>query len=359
VFRKAVKSQAKARIGIIGPSGSGKTYTALKIASELGEKIAVIDTEYGSASKYADEFDFDVCELNNYDPRNYTKAIQSAGQAGYDVIIIDSLSHAWSGEGGVLEMADKLKAKYRGNKFAAWADVTPLHNQLVHAMLRSPAHLIATLRSKMEYIQTEDDKGKTVIKKVGMAPIQRDGMEYEFDIVGDMDLEHNFIISKTRCRALDGAVINKPGEELAKTIKDWLTDGAPAPQQPVAAPPAPKQPETPPRAKAAPPPSNGKSNDGNLAGISTAPQQKKIHIYAKKKGYKADALIRERFGIESGSTKDLTKQQASDLISWLMEAPPAQAKDQMPLSGLKPEDLKSEEVEPDWKHGFGSDEMPF
>lgn len=225
MFKKASKKQARARIGIIGPAGSGKTYTALKLATHLGGKIAVIDTENGSASKYADEFEFDVCELDNYDPRNYIKAIQAAGNAGYDVLIIDSLSHAWAGEGGALEMADKFKVKYRGNKFAAWGDVTPIQNQLVQTMLSCPMHLIATMRSKMEYIQTKNDKGETEIKKVGMAPIQRDGMEYEFDIVGDMDLDHNFIVSKTRCRALDGAIINKPGDELAKTIKDWLTDG--------------------------------------------------------------------------------------------------------------------------------------
>lgn len=361
MFKKAVKSQAKARIGIIGPSGSGKTYTALKIASVLGKKIAVIDTEHGSASKYADEFEFDVCELNNYDPRHYVKAIQVAGQAGYDVIIIDSLSHAWAGESGALELADQLKAKYGGNKWAAWSEVTPIHNKLVHSMLSSPAHIIATLRSKMEYIQTQDDKGKTVIRKVGMAPIQRDGMEYEFDIVADMDLEHNFIVSKTRCRALDGAIINKPGEELAKTILDWLTDGAPAPQRPAPAPATPQAVSPKTQTKVAPPPpantqasaQNGKSNGEGLSGMSTLPQQKRIHIEAEKKGYNPAVLIREKFGIESGSTKDLSKQQASDLITWLLGAPPAQAKGQTPLI---PEEKP--EVEPDWENGFGSDGPP-
>lgn len=259
MFKRAVKCQAKARIGIIGPSGSGKTYTALKLASCLGDKIAVIDTEHGSASKYADEFDFDTCELNNYDPRNYTKAIHYAGQAGYDVIVIDSLSHAWAGEGGALELADQIKAKYGGNKWAAWSEVTPIHNKLVHSMLSSPAHIIATLRSKMEYIQTQDEKGKTVIRKVGMAPIQRDGMEYEFDIVADMDLEHNFIVSKTRCRALDGAIINKPGVELAKIILDWLTDGAPAPHRPAPAPEKQTKVAPPPPARTLASAQNGKS----------------------------------------------------------------------------------------------------
>lgn len=231
-FKKAVKSQAKARIGLIGPSGSGKTYTALLIGRELGHRVAVIDTEYGSASKYADEFDFDTLQLDDFHPQNYIDGIKAAGSAGYDVVIIDSLSHAWAGSGGALELADRNAARYSGNRFAAWRDITPLHNQLIEAMLSSPAHLIATMRSKMDYIQTEDSKGKKVVRKVGMAPIQRDGMEYEFDIVGDMDIDHNLIISKTRCRALDGVVINKPSADLAKTIKTWLSDGEPMPEQP-------------------------------------------------------------------------------------------------------------------------------
>lgn len=225
-FVKATKKQAKARIGLIGPSGSGKTYTALMLATGLGQKIAVIDTEHGSASKYADKFDFDVLELDNYHPQKYIDGIKEAGQSGYDVLIIDSLSHAWAGTDGALELAEKYTIKYGGNKFAAWRDVTPLHNKLVETIITSPCHIIATMRAKMQYIQTQDDKGKTVIKKVGLEPIQRDGMEYEFDIVADMDIEHNLIITKTRCEALDGLIINKPGKELAEKIKDWLTDGA-------------------------------------------------------------------------------------------------------------------------------------
>ena len=226
-FKKATKKQAKARIGIIGPSGSGKTYTALLIASGLGERIAVIDTEHGSASKYADEFDFDVLELDTFHPQKYIDAIKEAGIAGYDVLIIDSLSHAWAGTEGALELADKNAAKYGGNKFAAWRDVTPLHNKLVETIITSPCHVIATMRAKMAYIQITDEKGKTVIKKVGLEPIQRDGMEYEFDIVADMDIDHNFIITKTRCKELDGLVINKPGRELGEKIRQWLSDGEP------------------------------------------------------------------------------------------------------------------------------------
>jgi len=235
VFQKAVKAKSKARIGLIGPSGSGKTYTALLLATHMGNRIALIDTEHGSASKYADEFDFDTLWLNNYHPKNYIEAIKAAGEAGYDVLIIDSLSHAWAGTDGALDLADKNAAKYGGNRWAAWRDVTPLHNQLIEAILSSPCHVIATMRSKMEYIQTTDEKGKTVIRKVGMAPIQRDGMEYEFDVVGELDIDHNFIVSKTRCKALDGAIIKCPGKELADTLMAWLSDGVemPAEQNPV------------------------------------------------------------------------------------------------------------------------------
>lgn len=232
-FTKATKSQARARIALIGPSGSGKTYTALKLAQGLGASVAVIDTENASASKYADEFEFDVLVLEEFSPQTYVRAIRAAEGAGYDVLIIDSLSHAWAGQGGVLEMVDRAAKKYRNNSFAAWRDVTPHHNALVDAMVRCQCHLIVTMRSKTHYdVQKDEKTGKMMPVKVGLAPVQRDGVEYEFDIVADLDLDHNLIVSKTRCRALDGAVISQPGEELAATIRDWLSDGEPARQPP-------------------------------------------------------------------------------------------------------------------------------
>lgn len=241
-FRKATKEKAKLRMGLIGPAGSGKTYSALRIASSLGKKIALIDTEHGSASKYADLFDFDTLELTEFAPANYVAAIKAAEQAGYEVLIIDSLSHAWSGKGGALEMVDRASKKYQGNSFAAWRDVTPEHNNLVETMIATNLHLIVTMRAKTEYVIEKDEKGKSMPRKVGLAPVQRDGMEYEFDIVGDMDIDNNLIVTKTRCSALAGAVIPRPGEELANIIKAWLTDG----QEPTAKPtPAPTPKPTP------------------------------------------------------------------------------------------------------------------
>jgi len=226
-FQRATKKQAKARIGLIGPSGSGKTYTALRLATNMGMRVALIDTERGSAAKYADKFVFDTMELIDYNPQNYINGIKDAEAAGYDVLIIDSLSHAWSGTGGILDIVDTATAKSRsGNAFTTgWREASPLHNKLIESMLSARLHLIVTMRSKMEYVLEDDGKGGKKPRKVGLAPVQRDGMEYEFDIVGDMDLEHNFIVSKTRCDLLDGKVFNKPGEDLAAIIMGWLSDG--------------------------------------------------------------------------------------------------------------------------------------
>ncbi len=230
MFKKAVKTEAKLRLAIAGPAGSGKTYTALSIATHLGGPIAVIDTEHGSASKYADLFDFDVAEMHApYHPDKYLRAIKEAAEAGYKVIILDSMSHAWNGEGGLLELADEAaKAMKTQNSFAAWKSITPIQNRLVEGVVSAPLHLIATMRSKTEYVQERDDRGKNTVRKVGMAPVQREGFEYEFDVFLDVDLEHNAIVSKTRCAVLDGKVINKPGKQLAEILKNWLGTG-PAP----------------------------------------------------------------------------------------------------------------------------------
>lgn len=233
-FRKASKKQRKARIGLIAASGAGKTYTALQIATGLGGRIAVIDTENRSSELYADRFDFDTLDLDTFSPETYVQAIRAAEEAGYDVLIIDSLSHAWMGKDGALEQVDKAAARSRsGNSFTAWREVTPKHNALVEALVRCKCHLIVTMRAKTEYVmETIERNGKkqSVPKKIGMAPVQRDGLEYEFDIVADMDWTNNFIVSKTRYDALNEAVINKPGKELGEQIRDWLTDGTPAPE---------------------------------------------------------------------------------------------------------------------------------
>lgn len=229
-FTKATKAQARLRLALTGPAGSGKTYTALNLAQSFG-KVALVDTEHGSASKYADRFEFDTLVLDSFHPQKYIDAIHAAAEAGYDVLVLDSLSHAWNGKDGALELVNRAASKSAsGNSYVAWGNVTPLQNQLMDTILSARLHIIATMRTKTEYSQEKDERGKTVIKKLGMAPVQRDGVEYEFDIVGDLDAEHNLTISKTRCLALDGVLINQPGAPLANTIKAWLTDGAPVPE---------------------------------------------------------------------------------------------------------------------------------
>ncbi len=232
MFQKATKRAARLRMALIGPAGSGKTYTALSIATHLGGPIAVLDTEHGSASKYADLFTFDVLELESFDPRRYVEAIHAADAAGYKALIIDSLSHAWMGKDGALELKDKATAASRsGNSFDAWRTVTPLHNQLVESILASRCHVFATLRTKTEYVVEQDDRGKNKPRKVGLQPVQRDGLEYEFDVVGDLDQENNLVIGKTRCPALQGQVYQKAGKEVAGVLWDWL-QGEPIPDAP-------------------------------------------------------------------------------------------------------------------------------
>ena len=227
-FQKARKSKIKARIAIDGPSGSGKTYTSLIAATALaqGGKIAVIDTERGSASLYSDKFEFDVLELDKFSPKTYIDAIEAAERAGYSVIVIDSLSHAWEGEGGALDMVDNAAARSNSkNSYTAWRDVTPIHRRMVDAILQSSCHIIATMRSKTEYVLETNSRGQQVPRKVGMAPIQRAGMEYEFTVVGDMDLDHRIVISKSRYEPLQDSVETKPTAEFFQPFVDWLSEG--------------------------------------------------------------------------------------------------------------------------------------
>lgn len=226
-FKKATKAAAKLRLGLIGPAGSGKTMTALRIAAGLGGPVAVIDTERGSASLYAGErgLDFDVIELDTYGVERFTDAIKAAADGGYATLVIDSLSHAWSGKDGILELVDrKSKASQSGNNFGAWRDATPQHNKLVDAILGAPLHVICTLRSKVEYV-VENVGGRNQVRKVGLQPVQRDGLEYEFTVVGDVTQDHDLVVTKTRAAFLKDAVIREAGEDLGRQLAAWLSDG--------------------------------------------------------------------------------------------------------------------------------------
>lgn len=225
LFQKAVKQKAKLRLAIDGPPGSGKTWSALAIASGLGKKIAVIDTEGGSSSLYSDKFDFDIVILkDSYAVSEYTACIEEASAAGYDVLIIDSLSHAWEGKGGALESVEANKT--RGNSFNAWKDVTPAHNKMVNAILSADLHVICTLRTKVEYVQEVNAAGKTVPHKIGTKPIQRDGMEYEFTLYGSINQEHQLVVTKSRFSDFADAIVDRPGKEMGAKLLKWLNAGA-------------------------------------------------------------------------------------------------------------------------------------
>ncbi len=228
-FKKAVKKKMPGRLALCGPTGSGKTFSALRIATGMllpGERFAVMDSERRSASKYADMFDFDVEELETHSPDTYITAIETAAKARIPVLVIDSLSHAWMGKDGALEQVDKIaKRSQSGNSFVAWRDVTPMHNRLVDAILNYPGHVIVTMRSKMEYVLEDNGHGKKTPRKIGMAPEQRQGMEYEFDVVGDMNLDNEIIITKTRCPKFKGLILKEPGEDFGKAFLEWLNAG--------------------------------------------------------------------------------------------------------------------------------------
>lgn len=224
-FAPATASGTFIRMALFGPSGSGKSYTALNIACNIkpNARVAVIDSERGSARLYAKQFKFDVVEISDYSPQNYINLLLAAERHGYDVVVVDSLSHAWMGTGGVLDMVDKARAKSTsGNSFTAWKDATPLQNKLVDAILGVRCHVIATLRVKTDWVLETNERGKQVPRKVGLAPVQRDGIEYEFTLCGEINTDHELFFTKSRCPQLADAVFPKAGGEVATILRDWL-----------------------------------------------------------------------------------------------------------------------------------------
>jgi hypothetical protein len=218
-FHKAVRKRAKLRLALAGPSGSGKTHSALLIAAGLGGRIAMIDTERGSASLYSHLVDFDTLELQPpFAPERFIEALKAAHD--YDVVIIDSITHEWDGAGGCLESNESLaNAKFKGNTWAAWNETTPRHRAFLDAILQSPMHIIATMRSKTETVQMD---GK--VKKLGMKVVQREGAEYEFTAVLDLEHERHWAVaSKDRTNLFaEPHVITR---DTGKRIAAWLESG--------------------------------------------------------------------------------------------------------------------------------------
>lgn len=230
MFKRAERKQTKIKMAVTGPSGSGKTWGALEIASGLGQKIAVIDTESGSASLYSDKFEFDVLELNPpYNVEKYMRALDLAIEAKYDVVIIDSISHAWAGEGGLLSVKETLDSRARSNSFTNWGQITKMHERFKAKIVSAPIHIICTIRSKQGYVITEKD-GKQVPQKVGLDLIQREGIEYEFAIVFDISMSHEVDVSKDRTGLFANRFF-KLTKAVGEEIRAWL-DSAKPPEPP-------------------------------------------------------------------------------------------------------------------------------
>ena len=229
-FTKAARKRAKLRLAISGVAGSGKTTAALEIATGLlgksGGRIAVLDTEKGSASLYATSYEYDVMELDApYTPERYIEVIHAAEEAGYDVLIIDSASPEWNGSGGCTEINEELaQAKFRGNTWSAWSMTTPRHRSFIEAMLQSRMHIIATFRAKEDTVQ---EGGK--VRKVGMKMEAREGTSFEFSVVFELEHQsHMAIVTKDRTR-LFGDAPHKVTAKTGEMLLSWLEEGVEAP----------------------------------------------------------------------------------------------------------------------------------
>ena len=233
-FIKAVRSAAKLKFGVQGPSGSGKTLGALHLARSIvgpEGRIAVVDSENETASLYSDRVDFDTLSIKPpYLSSKFEQAIMEAVEGGYDIVVLDSISHQWMGEGGILSRKEALD-KQGGNSFTNWATFTPEQEKFKAAIANAPIHLIATLRSKQEYVMEENARGKSAPKKMGMAPIQREGMEYEFSIVFELQMSHRASVSKDRTGlfASDNVLYDLTDKAMGKTITTWLKTAKPLP----------------------------------------------------------------------------------------------------------------------------------
>lgn len=235
-FSDATREQAKARIALQGPAGCGKTMTGLRLGVGLaqGGLIGVVDTERGSALKYAPVpgrpdlggIPFKHMPMDSHDPRNLIAAVRAADQAGIAVLLVDSWSHFWNGKGGLLEIVERAGSKPgAGGSFGGWREGTPIEQQMLDALLTFPGHLIVTMRTKGDYVIEDDPRtGRKKVKKIGVKAVQREGSEYEFDVVMDM-VEGVATVTKTRYAPLAELEIQHPGEEEAEVILDQLGAG--------------------------------------------------------------------------------------------------------------------------------------
>ena len=237
IFEWVERREAKLRLAVAGPSGTGKTALALLMAREFGKQIAVMDSERGSVKKSFAAYTADkrpavkVVELQQKTPAEYLATIAAAAAEGFDALVIDSYSHSWI---GALEVVDRMG----GQKFTnGWKTVSPQVTKLVDAILSYPGHVIVTMRSHSDFALETNAQGKVVPKKIGMKTVARDGTDYEFDVMLDMNTDNTISVTKSRCPALNGVTFtrpNKPGEVegdeipvIIRHLKAWLSEGAP------------------------------------------------------------------------------------------------------------------------------------
>jgi hypothetical protein len=219
-LQKAERKQAVIKLALQGPSGSGKTYSSLLLVYGLvgsWNQIAVIDTENNSSHLYSHLGNFNVLSLSEpFSPERYMEAIEMCVKAGMKAIIIDSISQEWEGPSGILEVHSSMA----GNSFTNWNRVTPRHNAFVQKILQSSCHIIATIRSKQDYVLT-DKNGKMVPEKVGLKGVTRDGMDYEFTVVLDLDIKHQATASKDRTGLFTNPLPFTITEQTGIKIRTW------------------------------------------------------------------------------------------------------------------------------------------
>lgn len=221
-FQKATKQDKKLKIALAGISGSGKTMTALALATGItpaGKRIALVDTENKSASLYSDRFDFDTISLTNHHPKEFIKLIDAAIAANYGVIILDSITHAYDGINGYLQLVDSEAIRLKGDKFGAFRVPSEIWKGLLQRIVNADINIIITMRSKTKYVIEDGNNSRKTIKKMGMEPIIKENFEYEFDIFGELDIDHHLTINKTRLSLLDNKVFGGASATIGDFIK--------------------------------------------------------------------------------------------------------------------------------------------
>jgi hypothetical protein len=315
-FTPATRHEAKARVALIGPTGAGKTWTALEWATVLAGtegRIGVIDTENDSASLYSDTYRFQSAAWRPpYDPAKLAAAIGDAARQ-FDVLIVDSLTHFWQGDGGVLDIVEQEGARTR-NQFAGWKKGTPLWRGILDALIFAPCHVVVTMRSKMDYVQQQGSDGRMKVEKMGMAPVARNDVEYEFTVVGELDQAHRLTVTKSRCSALaDKVAPAHQARKLAEELAAWLGTAAAAPTTP---------PQDAPSAPAEPAGYTG--GRVSATGI-TDTQMRKLQALLAQKGYRdrASAIdyVSRTIGRTVASRNELSKAEGIAAIDALEQLP--------------------------------------